>query len=86
MLSGLSGHSSNWFIRALQKSIGLSGHCTKLLVYQGIAVNICVSGHTCWFTGPHSTVCNVSGYRCEPDCKFRGPKLDPGPVPYFRGD
>ena len=34
--------------------------------------------------GPRSTVPNVSGYRCMSDCRSRGRKFDPGPVPYFR--
>ena len=33
-----------------------------------------------------STVGNVSGNRCESDCRSRGREFDPGPVPYFRGD
>ena len=37
-------------------------------------------------TGPRSAVGNVSGYRCEADCRSRGREFDPGPVPYFRGD
>ena len=37
-------------------------------------------------TGPRSAVSNVSGNRCEPDCRSRGCKFDPGPVPYFLGD
>ena len=37
-------------------------------------------------TGLRSAVGNVSGYRCESDCKFRGREFDPGPVPYFLGD
>ena len=36
--------------------------------------------------GPHSAVGNVSGYRCEADCRSRGREFNPGPVPYFRGD
>ena len=36
--------------------------------------------------GPRSAVGNVSGYRCVSDCRSRGRELDPGPVPYFRGD
>ena len=36
-------------------------------------------------TGPRSAVSNVSGNRCESDCRSRGRKFDPGPVPYFRG-
>ena len=34
-------------------------------------------------TGPHSAVGNLSGNRCESDCRSRGPEFDPGPVPYF---
>ena len=37
-------------------------------------------------TRPRSAVGNVSGYRCEADCRSRDRELDPGPVPYFRGD
>ena len=40
---------------------------------------------TC-FAGPRSAVGNVSGNRCESDCRSRGREFDPGPVPYFRGD
>ena len=36
--------------------------------------------------GPRSAVGNVSGNRCESDCRSRGREFDPGPVPYFRGD
>ena len=35
---------------------------------------------------PRSAVGNVSGYRCVSDCRSRGHKFDPSPVPYFRGD
>ena len=38
------------------------------------------------FTGPPSTVGNVSGCRCVLDCRSRGREFDPGPVPYFPGD
>ena len=37
-------------------------------------------------TGPRSTVGNVSGNRCESDCRSRGREFDPSPVPYFLGD
>ena len=37
-------------------------------------------------TGPRSAVGNMSGNRCESDCRSRGSEFDPGPVPYFRGD
>ena len=39
-----------------------------------------------YYTGLRSAVGNVSGYRCVSDCRSRGRKFDPGPVPYFRGD
>ena len=29
---------------------------------------------------------NMSGNRCQSDCRSRGRKFDPGPVPYFRED
>ena len=38
------------------------------------------------FPGPRSAVGNVSGYRCQADCRSRGREFDLGPVPYFRGD
>ena len=31
-------------------------------------------------TRPRSAVCNVSGNRCESDCRSRGRKINPGPV------
>ena len=37
-------------------------------------------------TGPRSAVGNMSGNRCESDCRSRGREFNPGPVPYFRGD
>ena len=37
-------------------------------------------------TGPFSAVGNVSGNRCESDCRSGGREFDPGPVPYFCGD
>ena len=36
-------------------------------------------------TGPRSAVGNISGNRCESDCRYRGREFDPGPVPYFSG-
>ena len=38
------------------------------------------------FTGQRSAVDKVSSNRCESDCRSRGRKFDPGPVPYFRGN
>ena len=37
----------------------------------------------CW---ARSAVSNVSGNRCESDCRSRGREFDPGQVPYFHGD
>ena len=37
-------------------------------------------------TGPRSAVGNVSGNRCESDCRSSGREFNPGPVPYLRGD
>ena len=37
-------------------------------------------------TGLRSAVGNVSDPRYMSDCRSRGCELDPGPVPYFRGD
>ena len=36
--------------------------------------------------GPRSPVGNVSGNRCQSDCRSRGCEFDPGLVSYFRGD
>ena len=51
-------------------------------------MNICchVSYINMSYTWPRSAVGNVSGNRCESDCRSRGHKFDSGPVPYFRGD
>ena len=39
-----------------------------------------------FYTGPRCAVDNVSGNRCESDCRSRGREFDPSPVQYFRGD
>ena len=39
-----------------------------------------------FFTGLRSIVGNVSGYRCESDCRSRGREFNPGLVTYFCGD
>ena len=36
--------------------------------------------------GPRTAVGNVSDCRHVSDCRSRGHEVDPGPVPYFRGD
>ena len=38
------------------------------------------------YTGQRSAVSNESGCRYLSDCRARGCKFDPGPVPYFLGD
>ena len=38
------------------------------------------------FTGPRSAVGNMSGNRCDSDCRSRDREFDPGPVQCFRGD
>ena len=45
-----------------------------------------LSSNKLLLAGLRTAVGNVSGYRCESDCRSRGRKFDPGPVPYFRGD
>ena len=37
-------------------------------------------------TGSCTAVSNMSGYRCESDCRSRGLEFDAGLVPYFHGD
>ena len=37
-------------------------------------------------TGPGSAVGNLFDYRCQSDCRSRGPEFDPGQVPYLCGD
>ena len=37
-------------------------------------------------TGPRSAVGNMSGYRCQSDCRSRDCEFDPGPVPYLEID
>ena len=54
--------------------------------YSCIQTLRCFIYHTDKCTGPRSAVGNVSGNRCESDCRSRGREFDPGPVPYFRGD
>ena len=50
---------------------------------------LCMLGIYMCFSCPtrlSRAVGNVSGNRCESDCRSRGPEFDPCPVPYFRGD
>ena len=42
--------------------------------------------HRSLVTRPHSAVGNMSGNRCESDCRSRGREFDLFPVPYFRED
>ena len=61
------------------------------MVYREIAFSVKITYMYCLMvlhvlTGPQSAVGNVSGNRCESDCRSRGREFDPGPIPYFRGD
>ena len=69
-------------------AVALSESCQKLGVKQGKFKNVShrIFSAIWEFTGPRSAVGNVSGIRCESDCRSRGCKFDPGPVPYFSGD
>ena len=71
-------HKLNYFVLSFftQNSLLQNYKCTIL---------ICVS-YKQVYTGPRSAVGNVSGNRCESDCRSRGRKFDPATVPYFRGD
>ena len=53
-----------------------------------MSVVSCVSCILCCqqLTRPRSAVGNMSGNRCESDCRSRGCEFNSGPVPYFRGD
>ena len=64
---------------------GLS-KCIKLYFFQNLGFISKFFFFFFFFTGPRSAVGNVSGNRCESDCRSRGREFDPGPVPYFRGD
>ena len=57
------------------------------LFYTGFTVNA-IGQRTRLFRkkGPCSAVGNVSGNRCESDCRSRGRQFDPCPVLHFRGD
>ena len=58
----------------------LDGHMVQSVATVAV-IRICT-----FVAGPCSVVGNVSGYRCVSDCRSRGCKFDPGPVPYFHGD
>ena len=63
-----------------------TNYSKKILISEIFVILIDSSILICQFTGPRSAVGNVSGNRCESDCRSRGGEFDPGPVPYFRGD
>ena len=70
------GHSPpfSWIIQEGLLSVSNKSMCTKYLLT------------TCSSTELHRAVGNVSSYRCLSDCRSRGHKFDPDPVPYFSGD
>ena len=71
-----------YFVLSLDMALSLTRKCwaTSLTIIPPVSMPIAI------FTGPRSTVGNVSGYRCVSDCRSRGREFDPGQVPYFRGD
>ena len=70
-------------IRSFDKPINRNNRNEIYLKCQYINLRTSV---LCGETGPRSAVGNVSGYRCESDCRSRGRQFDPGLVPHFRGD
>ena len=80
---GIYRHSKHNKINSGQTTLKVgSGTCT---VFYCILMNKCNKDGIV-YTRLRSAVGNVSGYRCVSDCRSRGRKFDPGPVPYFRGD
>ena len=87
MLNTLIFTVDNYILKKKKQCI--PRHATIAIVYFLVELNFIISYCkmlNILFTGPHSTVGNVSGYRCVSDCRSRGREFDPGPVPYFRGD
>ena len=69
-----------------------TGHCRHVdTINDDMVRQLTVHAHrftkTCMqtvaYTGPHSTVSNVSDYRYLSDCRSRGRAFNPYPVPYF---
>ena len=75
-LSNENGFQDQLSLNAGQKYMLHREHSANLLTFNKLPL----------FTGSRSTVGNVSGNRCESNCRSRGHELDHGPVPYFRGD
>ena len=62
-------------------------HENKILAKNSEFTVVSFSNHPQYSsTGPRSAVGNMSGNRCESDCRSRGREFDPDPVPYFRRD
>ena len=79
----LQSIASRQFLLVQRRCLNLK----QLLVHTDLNPTPASKGSSpCNNTGPRSAVGNVSGYRCVSDCRSRGHKFDPGPVPYFRGD
>ena len=53
-------------------------------VWDRAGIELATPGSAVSFASVARHVGNVSGYRCEADCRSRGREFDPGPVPYFR--
>ena len=72
-------HTQSFFSKSTESSHGAMKHFS---VKYGCRA-ACYKAVCYIFTGLR-TICNVSGNRCESDCRCRGRDFDPGPVPYFR--
>ena len=61
---------------------GMIFHENRLL----LVLAVCRDYQQTALAGMLSTVSSMSVYRYMFDCRSRGHKFDPGPVPYFHGD
>ena len=60
--------------------------CSWFFLFTLFPIQSYVVKHKKHPTGPRSAVGNVSGNRCESDCRSRSREFDPSPVPYFHED
>ena len=88
IMTGSSIVRKPWSTEALEGHFNLLliTYYLLLITYHLLLITYYLLLITYHITGPRSAVSNVSGNRCESDCRSRGRKFDPGPVPYFRGD
>ena len=79
----LEGH---FYLLLITYYLLLISYHLLLITYYLLLITYYLLLITYHITRPRSAVSNVSGNRCESDCRSSGRKFDPGPVPYFRGD